>query len=247
MKKIVNILLVAAVVAGMASCTKVKEEDAFSKAPVAPELYAHNDILITTNTLDEDVTFSWSAYRFLPEGLEYSLYASYTEEAVLLAKTTERYVTWSKSEFRTLLYQKMPELPNNDVFSLLLNVSVPNNGKELKSSSIRITVYAAGDAAAPVIEDAVEEITLSPENLDDPIELISWEPARLVYGEEITYDVFLSVVPKNQTLTSVKGDVEGDEDVIVGIQLRSHGRLGESVFLLHLGAGCHSGHHSGYK
>jgi hypothetical protein len=219
MKKIFNILLVAAVVAGMASCTKVKEEDAFSKAPVAPELYAHNDILITTNTLDEDVTFSWSAYRFLPEGLEYSLYASYTEEAVLLAKTTERYVTWSKSEFRTLLYQKMPELPNNDVFSLLLNVSVPNNGKELKSSSIRITVYAAGDAAAPVIEDAVEEITLSPENLDDPIELISWEPARLVYGEEITYDVFLSVVPKNQTLTSVKGDVEGDDEVINAVKL----------------------------
>lgn len=219
MKKIVNILLVAAVVAGMASCSKVKEEDAFSKAPVAPELYAHNDILITTNTLDEDVTFSWSAYRFLPEGLEYSLYASYTEEAVLLAKTTERYVTWSKSEFRTLLYQKMPELPNNDVFSLLLNVSVPNNGKELKSSSIRVTVYAAGDAAAPVIEDAVEEITLSPENLDDPIELISWEPARLVYGEEITYDVFLSVVPKNQTLTSVKGDVEGDDEVINAVKL----------------------------
>lgn len=219
MKKIFNILLVAAVVAGMASCSKVKEEDAFSKAPVAPELYAHNDILITTNTLDEDVTFSWSAYRFLPEGLEYSLYASYTEEAVLLAKTTERYVTWSKSEFRTLLYQKMPELPNNDVFSLLLNVSVPNNGKELKSSSIRITVYAAGDAAAPVIEDAVEEITLSPENLDDPIELISWEPARLVYGEEITYDVFLSVVPKNQTLTSVKGDVEGDEEVLKPVKL----------------------------
>ena len=219
MKKIVNILLVAAVVAGMASCSKVKEEDAFSKAPVAPELYAHNDILITTNTLDEDVTFSWSAYRFLPEGLEYSLYASYTEEAVLLAKTTERYVTWSKSEFRTLLYQKMPELPNNDVFSLLLNVSVPNNGKELKSSSIRITVYAAGDAAAPVIEDAVEEITLSPKNLDDPIELISWEPARLVYGEEITYDVFLSVVPKNQTLTSVKGDVEGDDEVINAVKL----------------------------
>ena len=219
MKKIFNILLVAAVVAGVASCSKVKEEDAFSKAPVAPELYAHNDILITTNTLDEDVTFSWSAYRFLPEGLEYSLYASYTEEAVLLAKTTERYVTWSKSEFRTLLYQKMPELPNNDVFSLLLNVSVPNNGKELKSSSIRITVYAAGDAAAPVIEDAVEEITLSPENLDDPIELISWEPARLVYGEEITYDVFLSVVPKNQTLTSVKGDVEGDDEVLKAVKL----------------------------
>lgn len=203
----------------MASCAKIEQEDAFSKAPVAPELYAHNDILITTNTLDEDVTFSWSAYRFLPEGLEYSLYASYTEEAVLLAKTTERYVTWSKSAFRTLLYQKMPELPNNDVFSLLLNVSVPNNGKELKSSSIRITVYAAGDAAAPVIEDAVEEITLSPENLDDPIELISWEPARLVYGEEITYDVLLSVVPKNQTLTSVKGDVEGDEEVLKAVKL----------------------------
>ena len=207
MKKIVNILLVAAVVAGMASCSKVKEEDAFSKAPVAPELYAHNDILITTNTLDEDVTFSWSAYRFLPEGLEYSLYASYTEEAVLLAKTKERFVTWSKSDFRELIYEKIPELPENDIFSLLLNVSVPNDGKELKSSSIRVTVYAAGDAAAPVVQEVMENKDLDPSDPLESITVLSWEPARLVYGEAITYDVMLSLAD----LATKADDEDADE------------------------------------
>ena len=107
MKRFFNLLAVAAVLVGAASCQRIHQEDAFSTSPVAPELYAHNDILITNNTMDEDVTFAWGAYRFLPEGLDYTLYASYTEDAVALASTREQHLTWTKSDFSTLLYQKI--------------------------------------------------------------------------------------------------------------------------------------------
>lgn len=194
----------------MASCAKIEQEDAFSKAPVAPELYAHNDILITTDTMDEDVTFSWSSYRFLDEGLDYTLYAAYGEDPVALATTKANYVTWTKSAFRTLLYSKIAGLPDNDMFSLLLYVSVPNGDKQLKSANIRITVYAAGDAVAPVIEEAVEEAVLDPTDPMGEIALLAWEPARLVYGEKVTYDVLLSIIPAN-----VKSEA-GDSDEVEG-------------------------------
>lgn len=206
MKKIVNILLVAAVVAGMASCTKVKEEDAFSKAPVAPELYAHNDILITNNTLAEDVTFSWSAYRFLPDGLQYTLYAIYATDPVALATTTERSVTWSKAEFSSLLTDKIVGLPENDIFSLLLYVSVPNGSKELKSANIRVSVYACGDAVAAEVSEVMEDAVLDPSEPLAPIQVLSWEPARLVYGEEVTYDVYVSIAEP-----AVKAEAEEEE------------------------------------
>ena len=193
MKKIFNILAAAVVVAGMASCVKITQEDAFSTAPSAPELYAHNDILITTNTMDEDVTFSWSAYRFLPEGLDYTLYAVYTEEPIALATTKERFVKWTKADFKTLLYQKISGLPENDIFSIILYVSVPNGDKQLKSANVRVSVYAAGDAVAPEITEVMENTTLDPEDPEAMVEVLSWEPARLVYGETVTYDVFVSI------------------------------------------------------
>ena len=193
MKKLLNILAAAALVAGLASCEKIQQEDAFSTAPVAPEIYAHNDILITNNTMDEAVTFAWSAYRFLDKGLEYTLYATYDGEYAALGTTTEQYMTWTKSEFRTLLYEKLANLPENDIFSILMYVSVPNGGKELKSSTVRVSVYAAGDAVPVVISEVMEPTVLDPADPEATVEVISWEPARLVYGETVTYDVFVSL------------------------------------------------------
>lgn len=46
MKKIFSILTAVLILAGFASCQKAESEDAFSTSPVAPELAAHNDILI---------------------------------------------------------------------------------------------------------------------------------------------------------------------------------------------------------
>ena len=111
MKKLFYILAVATLAAGVVACQKVKEEDAFSKAPVAPELYAHGDILITNNTLEEDVIFSWSSYRFLPENLDYTLYATYGDnDPVALYVTKEQYYSTTKKDFRDLLFQKVTGL-----------------------------------------------------------------------------------------------------------------------------------------
>lgn len=212
MKRIFNILAVAVLALGMASCAKIEQEDAFSTAPVAPELYAHNDILITNNTLGEDVTFSWSAYRFLPEGLQYTLYAVYDIDPVVLATTKERSVSWTKAAFASLLKEKIDNLPENDIFSILLYVAVPNGNKELKSANIRVSVYSAGDAVEPVITEVMEETVLDPSEPTALIPVLSWEPARLVYGEKVTYDVFVSlpetkadeepVAPKKAKLTT---------------------------------------------
>ena len=212
MKRIFNILAVAVLALGMASCAKIEQEDAFSTAPVAPELYAHNDILITNNTLGEDVTFSWSAYRFLPEGLQYTLYAVYDIDPVVLTTTKERSVSWTKAAFASLLKEKIDNLPENDIFSILLYVAVPNGDKELKSANIRVSVYSAGDAVEPVITEVMEETVLDPSEPTALIPVLSWEPARLVYGEKVTYDVFVSlpetkadeepVAPKKAKLTT---------------------------------------------
>ena len=206
MKKILNILAVAALAVGMASCTKVEQEDAFSTSPVAPELNAHNDILITNNTMDEDVTFSWSAYRFLPEGLEYTLYGTLADDPVALASTKDLYVTWTKAQFSALLRQKLSGLPENDLFTVLLYVAVEDGGKVYKSAYQRVTVYAAGDAVAPVVDEVMEDAVLDPTDPEAQIEVLSWEPARLVYGEKITYDVFLSLA---EAATKADDEAEG--------------------------------------
>ena len=108
MKKIVKFALLAALCAGAASCVKPITEDAFSKDPVAPELYAHNDILMTANTMDEDVNFSWSAYRNLPEDLSYQLVATYNGTDAVIATTKDTWFKTSKTAFKGLIYTSFP-------------------------------------------------------------------------------------------------------------------------------------------
>ena len=57
MKRFKYILAIAALILGAASCTVI-QEDAFSPDPVAPEFLSHADILMTANTMDEDVNFT---------------------------------------------------------------------------------------------------------------------------------------------------------------------------------------------
>ena len=64
MKLFRNILASVAAVFAVASCA-ITPEDTFSTAPVAPVMSAHNDILITTANVDEDVTFAWEKARFI--------------------------------------------------------------------------------------------------------------------------------------------------------------------------------------
>ena len=214
MKKLFYILAVATLAAGVVACQKVKEEDAFSKAPVAPELYAHGDILITNNTLEEDVIFSWSSYRFLPENLDYTLYATYGDnDPVALYVTKEQYYSTTKKDFRDLLFQKVSGLPENDVFTLSFYVSVVNSDKEYRSPEVVLSVYGNGDAVAPALDDVMEDTVLDVTDPEGKVEVLSWEPARLVYGEAVTYDVFLSLKPAAVAATAIRPQAEETKKV----------------------------------
>ena len=194
MKRFKYILAIAALILGAACCTVI-QEDAFSTDPVAPEFLSHADILMTANTMDEDVNFTWNAYRNLPAGLNYVLKATYVYDTKVLANVSTTSFKTSKKDFKNLLYTTFPDLPANDTFVLSFEVSVVDNeGNEYVSNSMGVTIYAYGDAVAPVITLATDELVLDPANPTEEVVLINWAPARLVYGEEILYDVYLSTV-----------------------------------------------------
>ena len=88
MKKFIHILAAAAFLFGAASC-QVIQEDAYSTDPVAPEFVSHGDIIITANTMGEDVNFTWTPYKNLPEGLPYTVKATYVNNQQVLL-TTDR-------------------------------------------------------------------------------------------------------------------------------------------------------------
>ena len=190
MKKILNLIAVAAIVAGFASC-QPKSEDTFSTEPVAPELYAHNDILLTTGTPDEDVTFAWSAYRNLPKGLIYTLVASYGEESAELIKTDQLFYSVPKSEFKDFLTQNFT-FPENSTASFIFKVIVEDGGQVYASSALSVNVYVNGDAVAPEFTLLMEPVVLDPTKAAEQITLAEWSEARLVYGETVTYGVGIS-------------------------------------------------------
>ncbi len=160
MKKIFNLIAAAAIIAGFASC-QPKSEDAFSTDPVAPELYAHNDILLTTGTPDEDVTFAWSAYRNLPKGLPYTFTAAFGEDEVELANTEELYFSVSKAEFKDILTASF-DFPENSTASFIFQVKVADGAAVYASAPLAVNVYVNGDAVAPEFTLLMEPVVLDP-------------------------------------------------------------------------------------
>jgi len=198
MKKIFNLFAGAILLVGIASCQKVETED-ISTSPVAPELFAHNDILMTSNTMDEDVNFSWKEYRNLPEGLQYTLYATYGGATVALAQTYDTRYKTDKTTFQALLYNAFSNLPENNTFSMTFYVSVTSDGVVYESNEVTINIYANGDAIAPVITTLYDELVLDPSTPTEEITIIEWTAARLVYGEEISYNVYVAVNVEGST------------------------------------------------
>ena len=194
MKKIINILAAAALFFGVASC-EIIQEDAFSTDPVGPEFVSHGDIIITANTMNEDVNFTWTAYKNLPDGLPYTLKATYINNTQVLLTTA----------FKELLYNKFPELPINDSFVISFEVSVTDGDKTYASSTLGINVYAFGDAVAPVITLNQTSIVLDPADPTGTLDLMTWEPARLILGEEVKYDVLLSASDVDAPLSTKVG------------------------------------------
>ena len=223
MKKIFYFFSVAALALGVAACQKIESEDTFTTEPVAPELYAHSDILLTTGTTGEEVVFSWSAYRNLPEGLSYDFYMERGGTSVSLANTKDTWYKTGKDAFRTLLLGSFSDIPENDTFSVNMYVRVADGGEVYESNTIAVNIYAYGDGVAPVVTLASEAVELDPSDPLGEIELITWEPARLVYGETVSYNVYLKVAEAAPALSAV-----GRKAVDAGAYLLAEGIAGTS-------------------
>ena len=191
MKKIFVFVAFAALCLGFAGCQVIEPEDVFSKDPVAPELAAHNDILLTTGTIGEDVMFTWTAYRNLPAGLNYEFFMEYAGTPVALSTGKELYYKSDKAAFRELVLSSFSGLPQNDTFPLSFFVRVTDSGEVYQSNTVAVNVYAYGDGVAAEVSLVAETLELDPTNPTGEVALITWTPARLVYGEEVSYNVYL--------------------------------------------------------
>lgn len=194
MKLFKNIIASAVAVLAVASCTIVGE-DTFSTAPVAPVMSAHNDILITTATVDEDVTFAWEKARFIDaEEYIYDLHVTFGEKEALLANDVkETYVTFSKTDFRTFLKDNF-ELEQNSTHSISVYASITDAAGEVYAATpISLKVYVYDDAVASEASAVVKKVVLDKDKPGDKVELLEWTEPRLVYGEDVTYNVALKV------------------------------------------------------
>ena len=187
-------LAAAVAVLSVASCSIVGE-DTFSTAPVAPVMSAHNDILITTATVDEDVTFAWEKARFIDtDAYVYDLFVVCNAKEVQLANdVANTYYTLSKTAFRTFMKDNF-ELEQNSTHSVSVYASVTDNAGEVYSASpVAFKVYVYDDAVPSVVSPAVEAIVLDKDTPAAEVALLSWTEPRLVYGEDVTYNVALKV------------------------------------------------------
>lgn len=194
MKLLRNILASAVAVLAVASCTIVPE-DTFSTAPVAPVMIAHNDILITTGTTDEDVTFAWEKARFIDAAsYAYDLFVKVGEtEAQLANDVANTYYTLSKTDFRAFMKENFT-LEQNTTHSISVYASITDDAGEVYAASpVALKVYVYDDAVASVLSAAVEAVVLDKNKPSDNVDLLTWTEPRLVYGEDVTYNVALKV------------------------------------------------------
>jgi len=192
MKKIFNLLAISMLALGFCACED-EIADNFSSDPVAPVMNSHQDILMTSTTLAEDVEFTWQAYRNLPEGLTYTLYGEYQGTTMTMASTTGLYYKTDKASFQSALNGAF-SLPTNDTFPLSVYVVVSNAGIDYKSDAVTVNIYVNADAVAPTVSlIPTEPVVLDATTPSDAIGLVSWTEARLVLGEAITYDLQMTV------------------------------------------------------
>lgn len=168
-------------------------EDAFSKNVVAPTLVNNGSILMTQNTMSEQVSWAWSAARFLDGDITYSLYAQYDEATPVQigASTDKLTLSLPKTQLYTLL-KGISGVPENDSFNVKFYVQATNGEVTCKSETQDVTIYAYGDAISPVITLGSSSLVLDVTDPEGEVALLTWEPARLTYNEAITYGVFLS-------------------------------------------------------
>lgn len=194
MKFLKNILASALAVLAVASCT-IESEDTFPTAPVAPVMSAHNDILITTATVEEDVTFSWAPARFIDaETYVYDLFVAMGEtEAQLANDLTDCYYTLSKTDFRTFLKDNFT-LEQNSTHTISVYAAITAaDSTVFAADPVSLKVYVYDDAVPSVATAAAEAVVLDKDKPAEEVALLTWTEPRLAYGEDVTYKVTLKV------------------------------------------------------
>lgn len=168
--------------------------DLFSTDPVAPALAEHNDILLTEDTPNEDVTFAWSAARNMAGEIDYTLYAAAADDTISLGSTTDTHITMPKTELRTNLLKLT--LSPNDNSSIAFFVEAADGTTTLRSASLTITCYIYGNAVPAVLsvsEAYKDSLVLKVDEMDQQIDLLTWSPARLGFKENIVYSLSAKV------------------------------------------------------
>lgn len=189
-KNIKFMLAAAALMVTAASCQE-DPEDAFSLNPTAPVLAETNSVLMTKNTMTESVTWAWTATRFAEGSVNYQLYATYNDKELTVgSSTTALTQTVSKTEFKGIVDQF--GAPSNSSFTIKMFVRATDAAGSYDSDPITVTIFSYGDAVAAVVTPAFESVELNMETPEEAIALLSWEPARLGYNEDITYSITAS-------------------------------------------------------
>lgn len=215
-------MLVAAITMIAATGCQEDWEDTFSTEPTAPELVNNGAIWMTQNTMSENVIWAWSSARFMQGVVTYSLYAQYGENVVQIGPSTnELTISIAKEDFHNILTGFVGS-PANGSFDLSFYVEAVDAANKYQSTKQSVKVYAYVDAVSPVTTATISEIVLDMTIPAAELELLTWEPARLAYGEDITYNVTMTYGESNPvnvatdltTTTCVKTVDEWNELVV---------------------------------
>ena len=215
-------MLVAAITMIAATGCQEDWEDTFSTEPTAPELVNNGAIWMTQNTMSENVIWAWSSARFMQGVVTYSLYAQYGESIMQVGPSTnELTINVTKEEFHKILTSFVGS-PANGSFDLNFYVEAADATDKYQSTKQTVKVHAYVDAVSPTTTTTVSEIVLDMTTPTAELELLSWEPARLAYGEDITYNVTMkygegtpvNVATDLTTTTCVKTVDEWNELVV---------------------------------
>ncbi len=169
--------------------------DLLSKDAVAPVMDEHAAILMTPNTPDETVTFTWKGARNLSGTVNYFLYAQLDGQDLQLAKTEATFFTANKSALRQQLLGGF-NLAGNENFDLSIYVVADNGVQALKSEAQLVKVYVYGDYMPAEVSIAAhisaEGLVLNDQETEEQT-LLTWTPARFENGQTITYRVELEL------------------------------------------------------
>lgn len=202
MIKYLKYMFMAAITLMAATSCQEDAEDALPKNPVAPVLTSNGSILMTQNTMSENIQWSWTAARNMQGEVDYALYARYMEETpVQLGTTTELNLSMSKTQFKTLT-DGIASVPENASFDLSFYVTATDDNDTYTSDEVVITVYSYGDAVPATVTAEATEVVLDSENPEAELTLLSWEAARLNYNEAITYRLDATVGSTTATVAS---------------------------------------------